>query len=106
MNQDIGRMITVDLEVSPVIIQCKRKGGNGPVWGPRVGRVGRKGLLDLLPRCFGEVHCGVVSDIGPVVKMPGACQGIAVNGAYKQGQDDKGIEIFSAEKMRRFIMDV
>ena len=106
MDEDIGEVIAGHMESSPIVIQAKCEGGNGPIGGPRVESVRRQGLLELIPRHPGELHTGIVPYIGPVVKMPCAVQRIAVYGEYEQGQDKKGKDIFSAREMRCILMNV
>ena len=106
MDQDVDEVIAGHMESSPIVVQGKCEGGNGPVGGPRVELVRRQGLLDLIPRHPGKLHTGIVPHIGPVVKMPGAVQRIAVYGEYEQGEDNEGKDIFSAREMRRILMKV
>ena len=106
MNQDVDEVVAGHIESSPIVIQCKGEGGNGPVGRPRVELVWRQGLLDLIPRHPGELHIGIVYHIGLVVKMPGAVQRIAVYGQYEQREDKDGKDIFSAWEMKCVIMNI
>jgi len=107
MNQNIDEMVTGDIAMSPIVIQGKGEGGNGPVRRSGMERIRRQGLLDLIPGELGKLDTGIVRNVVPIVKMPGAIQGVAVNGEYKQEEDKKGNDVFSARgKIRCFIMNV
>jgi len=96
VDADIHYVVSKYIKTIGIVIQGEAEAGCRPVKFTGTGRIGIKGRNKSVPCDSAHVQIGVFRDIGFIVELPCAVQGIAVDGDYKDCQGQNGKNDLSA----------